>query len=221
MKLNKELIVIITVATLIIIYIIAIIYYSIEQIKINNYFKSNISKIVNEGDAYGTKMLNDNTTGYTNNTIGYKALIYPQSAENINHQYICNNSKLKYSKGNYNTSFGNEKVLEIKLNGKIGWIKGNENTFYSYNVLIGEGVGKNFTHEEFCVIVGHDSIAVNAQGKDMMWIVNWNEPYLLQNPEIKTLLEEYDNSIRKKALDSPANRIRLVLSVQNTLNKSK
>lgn len=89
-----------------------------------------------------------------------------------------------------------------------------------FNVIIGKEAGKYITTESYCVIVGHDSIHVNARRKDMMWLVDWNEPYLCQNPDIKEILTDYYNNFVKTGKDDKHYRLSMVLRIVNRINIS-
>lgn len=88
-----------------------------------------------------------------------------------------------------------------------------------FNVIIGYGAGKYLTTESYCVIVGHDSIAVNTKGKDMVWYVNWDEPLLIMHPDIKKILFDYYLEYIKTGKDDKHYRSGMILRVINRNNK--
>ena len=87
-----------------------------------------------------------------------------------------------------------------------------------FNILIGNGAGKYITNESYCIIVGHNKLAVNSKGKDMIWLVDWNEPYLKSNLDIKIILLNYYNSFIKTKKDSKNYRVGLALRIINRNN---
>ena len=89
-----------------------------------------------------------------------------------------------------------------------------------FNILIGNGAGKYLTNESYCVIIGHNKLAVNSKGKDMIWLVDWNEPYLVTNPDIKIILLDYYKSFVKTKKDSKDYRAGLALRIINRNNVS-
>lgn len=84
------------------------------------------------------------------------------------------------------------------------------------NVIIGEGAGKHLTTESYCVIIGSSNLAVYASGADMLWIVDWNEPYLLKNPEIKNILWNYNINYRP---DNDTKENRQLFIIDKIINK--
>ena len=88
-----------------------------------------------------------------------------------------------------------------------------------HNILIGVNAGMFITNESYCVIIGHDSLAINAKGKDMIWQVDWNEPYILKNPDIKIILEDYYKRFILTNKDDKDYRLGLVFKIINRNNK--
>lgn len=84
-----------------------------------------------------------------------------------------------------------------------------------FNVLIGKNAGKYMTAESYCVIVGHDSIHLNAKGRDMIWIVDWDEPYLCTHPDIKKILCDYYNDFIVTGKDDKHYRSGMILRIIN------
>jgi len=89
-----------------------------------------------------------------------------------------------------------------------------------FNVAIGREAGKYLTTESYCVIVGHDSTAINIKGEDMIWYVNWDEPLLLINKDIKQILFQYYTDYIKTGKDDKDFRAGLVLRIINRNNKA-
>lgn len=87
-----------------------------------------------------------------------------------------------------------------------------------FNVIIGRHAGLYLRNESYCVIVGHDSATINAKGNDMIWIVDWNEPYLITNPDIEKILWEYYNSNILTNTDTKDSRSGMVLRIINRNN---
>lgn len=84
---------------------------------------------------------------------------------------------------------------------------------YVKNIYIGKNAGQQAINETLCVVVGHSKKHINARGKDMAWLVDWNEPYLVQHPEIKLLLWKYYNDYIKSGLDTRETRAELIEAV--------
>lgn len=83
------------------------------------------------------------------------------------------------------------------------------------NILIGHDAGKYLTLESYCVIIGRDSIHVNTKGNNLIWIVDYSEPFLLNNPDIKDMILNYENNVIKKGKDNMQSRCCLVLKFIN------
>ena len=88
----------------------------------------------------------------------------------------------------------------------------------TYNIGIGKGAGSELTWESYCVIVGHDSAQVNAKGSDMIWLVDWKEPYLLANPDIHEILCDYYNKHILTGNDDKNSRMALSHRIINRNN---
>lgn len=93
----------------------------------------------------------------------------------------------------------------------------NMSRLISYCVFIGNGAGKCSTNERYCIIVGHDSVARNIHGRDMIWHVNYSEPELLKHPNIKRLLKLYECNVGTDK-DTPENRKFLQKLITSDLN---
>ena len=96
-----------------------------------------------------------------------------------------------------------------------GQSNGNSNTFIGYkaiphygNICIGRHAGQLLTDEDLCIIVGHDSAAVNSIGKDMVWQVDWNEPAL--SKKLKYALKDYYTKYIITGKDNRKNRIAFI-----------
>lgn len=63
----------------------------------------------------------------------------------------------------------------------------------SYNVKVGVGAGDKMICEHHCVVVGHDSVAQNTHGKNLVWYVDYTEPYLPKC--LAVLLKTYEPRI--------------------------
>jgi hypothetical protein len=86
-----------------------------------------------------------------------------------------------------------------------------DSTEFSHNnICIGKNAGLKFIYESYCVIVGSGKEMANAKGKNMIWLVDWDEPWLKKIPKIKTALKDYYDNVIKKGKDSK--QLREVLS---------
>ena len=61
-----------------------------------------------------------------------------------------------------------------------------------HNIIVGLGAGKQLTTESYCVIFGEDSTAVNIQGSDYLWYVDYESPYLKARPELTGYLKSVE-----------------------------
>jgi len=75
------------------------------------------------------------------------------------------------------------------------------------NVTMFEGIRKHSCidddYTEGCILVGL------SKGKDMIWMVDWNEPYLKITPKIKAKLKQYYNEVIIKGKDCEELRFNL------------
>lgn len=83
----------------------------------------------------------------------------------------------------------------------------------SYNIIFGRGAGKNYIGS-YSVIVG-----VHECEGNMLWLVDWNEPYLNLYPGIKLLLMDYERDVIIPGFDSKECRVELMESVKQELNR--
>jgi len=128
---------------------------------------------------------------------------------NYTHTLIGNQAEFEFKTGVQNVAIGWEAMIDTTL----------KNTGISKcgNIIMGNGAGKYLTTESYCVIIGHDSLAINAKGNDLIWIVDWDEPYLCEKPSVKTILLQYYNDFIKTKKDDRSNRAAMVSRVINTL----
>lgn len=164
----------------------------------------------NTGSIIGTAPLKSNNF-YTKG-IGIKCL---ENASIKQPTFIGSMEIPTYRTGNYNTYISNKDIY-------VDWEKGVNNTTYNImgkcNVIIGEGAGKHLTTESYCVIVGSNNLAVYASGADMLWIVDWDEPYLLKNSEIKNILWNYNINYRP---DNDTKENRQLYIIDKIINKEE
>ena len=80
-----------------------------------------------------------------------------------------------------------------------------------YNICIGINAGLYLTNENYCVIVGHRSAQINIKGKDMIWMIDWDEPYL--TPQVKAILLDYQNNFILTGKDNKKSRSELILKI--------
>lgn len=89
---------------------------------------------------------------------------------------------------------------------------------YSYNVCIGKKAGDHLINEKYCVIVGSDipdSIKKTFIKRDMVWYVDYNEPLLEDQPELKLMLFTYEERVINTGNDLPMLRKMLNQAITN------
>jgi hypothetical protein len=86
-------------------------------------------------------------------------------------------------------------------------------SFGSYNICIGLNAGKYLSYESYCVIVGSGDKQINARGKDMIWVVDWDDSVLNNHRSIKNIIYKYYTNYILTSKDNKKNRKQLVLSI--------
>ncbi len=87
-----------------------------------------------------------------------------------------------------------------------------------YNVCLGKTAGKYLALEKYCIIVGSnisDSLNRSFKGRDMVWYVDYDEPLLKKDPEIKFMLFTYEERVIKTGNDVPGLRKMLNHAIMN------
>jgi len=112
-----------------------------------------------------------------------------------------NNVAVREYADNFNTAIGYKAVWDTN--------------FFYYNIIIGEGAGRYLSSESYCVIVGHDSTAVNMKGNHLLWYVDYSEPYLSE--DISKILKNYEETVINKNLDNIERRSELWHLIQKTI----
>lgn len=83
------------------------------------------------------------------------------------------------------------------------------------NVFIGKNVGYN-NFGDLCIIVGGgETTEIKVNEDNMLWIVDYNEPYL--NDNIAWLLRLYERDFIKTGNDTKANRKELISDIRGNL----
>lgn len=82
-----------------------------------------------------------------------------------------------------------------------------------YNLLLGKDSGKSLTNENLCIIIGSGEEAINSKGKDMLWVVDWNEPLLKVYPEVLVSLKKYRENFIDTKKDTKETRTTLLETI--------